>query len=379
MLTRGFGYSVGNLAVQRAGGEDVTRDDFGSYCSCATVERAWSGRRLPAQRGRTRSIPRDLHEDRAGSFAYVTEHDRHTAGGRRLARTTPSARVSIYQHRQPGSGRSCHLVCRARARAHAADSFAHPAFSMFVANRVCRIRWRAARNSRRTTAGERRLGPPAPQSAIVEGEILRSPEFEGPGAFHRGARELRERSRYGTAGLLVQHGGTVPDGCSRAGTAAGSGWRDRAHCLLDRRGGLPQGRTRLCSTSTARQRVCTGGNWRGPGAVQLRHLGIGLQPKASCSSARQPCARGQCIHAFLVDGHTRGRWAGGAVGRRDFRGSASCLVRIDDVEADRDCASAACGPDNWRMKLLAVDLVILNDALRLHVSGSANALRHQLR
>jgi cyclic beta-1,2-glucan synthetase len=234
---------------------------------------------------------------------------------------------------------------------------------------------------RRRTAAESEVW--AAHHAVVEGEALRSPEFETDRARFLGrGRELREaisacdgRPLSNTVGTVLdpvfalRHRLRVPAG----GTVRVAYWTGVS---ATRQGVLDL----LDKHHEANAFVRAGTLAWTQAQVQLRHLGIDaaeaglfqrlashvVMANASMRSSSDAIRRG--------GGPPPGLWAHGISGDLPI-----VLLRIDDVEEIEIARQLLRAHEYWCMKLLAVDLVILNERAHSYVQELQNALDTQVR
>ena len=371
----------GDIAVTRWR-EDATRDDYGSYVFLRDVEsaRVWSAGYQPC------GVEADhfevtFSEDRA-EFMRIDESMTTTleimvspeddAEVRRLSLTNTGNRL-----------RDIDVTSYSElALAPAAADLAHPAFSkMFVQTEFLAKHGALLATRRRRTPGEPEIW--AVQHAVVEGEALRAPEYETDRARFLGrGREVGEAIAILDGRRLSNTVGTVLDPVfalrQRVRVPAGASvriavWtsvastRAEALELLDKH-----------QESNAFVRAGTLA-WT-QGQVQLRHLGVDAAEASLfqrlagyllyANAAMRPAS------ATLRQGAAgpEALWAQGISGDLPI-----VLVRIDDVE-DMDLARQLLrAQEYWRMKQLAVDLVILNERAASYVQDLQNALETQLR
>ena len=112
--------------------------------------------------------------------------------------------------------------------------------------------------------------------------------------------------------------------------------------------------------------------------VQLRHIGIDAARSGPVSTPCRPHAVRRCVDAPVV-GHdpARQRRAGGAVGSRDFRRHSDRAGAIDAIEDIAIARQLLRAHEYWRMKQLAVDLVILNERASSYIQDLQIALETQ--
>jgi cyclic beta-1,2-glucan synthetase len=383
MLTAaGSGYSRwGDLAITRWR-EDATRDDLGSYFFLRDVDSGivWSAGYQPS------GVEPDRYEvtfteDRAEfmrvdatitTMLQVLVSPEDDAEVRRVSITNTGNR-----HRDIDITSYAELVLATPA----ADA-AHPAFSkLFVQTEYAAKVGALLATRRRRTVTETEIW--AAHQAVVEGEILRSPEFETDRARFLGrGRELRKpiavcdgRPLSNTVGTVLdpvfalRHRLRVPAG----GTVRIAYWTGVATTR--------QGVLDLLDKHHETNAFVRAGTLAWTQAqVQLRHLDIDateanlfqrlashvLLANASMRSSSDAICRGGGTPAAL--------WAQGISGDLPI-----LLVRIDDIEEIEIARQLLRAHEYWRMKLLAVDLVFLNERAHSYVQDLQNALDTQVR
>jgi cyclic beta-1,2-glucan synthetase len=383
MLTAaGSGYSRwGDLAVTRWR-EDVTRDDFGSYFLLRDVESGvvWSTGYQPCALEAER-YEATFTEDRA---EIVRVDDTMTTMLEVLVSPEDDAevrRVSISN----GGNRRRDIDVTSYAElvlAPPAADLAHPAFSkLFVQTEYLEKSGALLATRRRRAPDEAEIW--VGQLAVVEGESLQKPEYETDRARFLGrGRELREaiaiydgRRLSNTVGTVLdpifalRHRVRVPAGATvRIATwTCVASTREAVLQLLDKH-----------QESNAFVRASTLA-WT-QAQVQLRHLGIdaaeanlfqrlaghALYANAALRPASATISRGAAGPEAL--------WAQGISGDLPI-----VLLRIDSVD-DIDIARQLLrAQEYWRLKQLAIDLVILNERAASYVQDLHNALETQLR
>ena len=383
MLTAaGSGYSRwGDLSVTRWR-EDATRDDHGSYVILRDVDTGtvWSAGYQPC------GVAADRYEvafteDRAeyrrldGTMSTTLEvlvSPEDDAEVRRVTLSNDGNRA-----RDIDVTSYCELVL-----APAAADLAHPAFSkLFVQTEYLDKSGALLATRRRRTPEEPEIW--AATHAVVEAEQLRPAEYETDRARFLGrGRELRDSiavldghrlsNTVGTvldAVFVLRHRVRVPAG----GSARIALWTSIA---TTRAGALEL----LDKHQEANAFIRAGTLTWTQGQVQLRHLGI----DAAEANLFQRLA-GYILYASATmrpvsatirrgAGGPEGLWAQGISGDLPI-----VLVRIDNVE-DIDIARQLLrAQEYWRLKRLAVDLVILNERATTYVQDLQDALETQLR
>jgi cyclic beta-1,2-glucan synthetase len=383
MLTAaGSGYSRwGDLAVTRWR-EDATRDDLGSYFFLRDVDSGlvWSAGYQPS------GVEPDRYavtftEDRA---EFMRVDATMTTVLEVLVSSEDDAEVRRVSLTNTGNrDRDLDITSYAElVLAPLAADIAHPAFSkLFVQTEYAAKEGVLLATRRRRAITEMEVW--AAHQAVVEGETLRSPEFETDRSRFLGrGNELREpiavcdgRPLSNTVGTVLdpvfalRHRLRVPAG----GTVRIAYWTGVA---TTRQGVLDL----LDKHHEANAFVRAGTLAWTQAQVQLRHLGIDvaeanlfqrlashvLLANASMRSSSDTILRGGGTPAAL--------WAQGISGDLPI-----VLVRIDDVEEIAIARQLLRAHEYWRMKLLAVDLVILNERAHSYVQELQNALETQVR
>ncbi|MGA3156756.1 MAG: glucoamylase family protein, partial [Steroidobacteraceae bacterium] len=382
LTTAGSGYSRwGDLAITRWQ-EDVTRDDFGSYIYLRDVESGsiWTAGYQPS------GVEPDRYEvtfteDRA---EFVRVDATLTTTLEVLVSPEDDAEVRRLSVTNAGNrARDIDVTSYVElALATPAADAAHPAFSkMFIQTEYEAKLGTILANRRRASTAEPEFW--AAHQAVVEGEMLRPPEVETDRARFIGrGRDLREpvavwdgRPLSNTVGTVldpifalryrvrVPAGGTVRIAFWTAVSAS----RQDVLDLLDKH-----------HDANAFVRAATLA-WT-QAQVQLRHLGIDaaeaglfqrlashvLLANPSMRSSSETIARGAASPAAL--------WAQGISGDLPI-----VLLRIDDVEEIEIARQLLRAHEYWRMKSVAVDLVILNERATSYVQDLQIALETQVR
>jgi cyclic beta-1,2-glucan synthetase len=378
----GSGYSRwGDLAVTRWR-EDATRDDLGSYFFLRDVDSGavWSAGYQPT------GVEPDRYEvtfteDRA---EFMRVDATITTTLEVLVSPEDDAEVRRVSITNTGNrARDIDITSYAElVLATPAADIAHPAFSkMFVQTEYVANVGALLATRRRRAITEPEVW--AAHQAVVEGETLRAPEYETDRARFLGrGRELREpiavwdgRPLSNTVGTVLdpvfalRHRLRVPAG----GTARIAYWTGVARTrqdvldLLDKH-------------HEANAFVRAGTLAWTQAQVQLRHLGIdaaeaGLfQRLASHVLLANASMRSSSEAIFRGGGPPAALWAQGISGDLPI-----VLVRIDDVEEIEIARQLLRAHEYWCMKLLAVDLVILNERSSSYVQDLQNALETQVR
>jgi cyclic beta-1,2-glucan synthetase len=383
MLTSaGSGYSMsGSVGITRWR-EDATRDDFGSYCFLRDVdsEAVWSAGYQPCgvepddysvtfTEDRAEFVRTDATLTTTLEIVVSPEDD---AEARRITiansgDTTRTIDVTSY--------------CELSLAPPAADA-AHPAFSkLFVQTQYIAKLGVLLATRRRRTPDEAEIW--ASHHVVVEGEVIGEREYETDRARFLGrGRELHEAAAVTDGRPLSNTVGTVLDPVF----------------ALRRRVRIPPGATVRLSfwTSVAASRSSVldlfdkhqDANAYGRAAtlswtqaqVQLRHLGVTAEEAtlfqriagyvlfadASMRPSSETIARGNGSRSAL--------WAHGISGDLPI-----VLLRIADVEDSAIARHLLQAHEYWRLKQLAVDLVILNERAASYVQDLQIALETAVR
>jgi len=378
----GSGYSRwGDIAVTRWR-EDSSCDDYGSYFFLRDVEsgRVWSTGYQPC------GVEADTYEvtfteDRA---EYIRIDGAMTTTLEVMVSPEDDAEVRRISLINTGNRlRDVDVTSYSElVLAPAAADLAHPAFSkMFVQTEYLEKHGALLATRRRRTPEEPEVW--AVQHTVVEGECLREPDYETDRARFIGrGQELGEAIAVVDGRRLSNTVGTVLDPVfalrqrvrvPAGGTVRIAVWTSMAST---RAGALELMDKHQESNAFVRAGTLA---WT-QGQVQLRHLGI----DAAEASLFQRLA-GHLLYANAAmrpSSATIIRGAGGpeALWAQSISGDLPIvLVRIDAVE-DMDLARQLLrAQEYWRMKQLAVDLVILNERASSYVQDLQNALETQLR
>ena len=365
MLTAaGSGYSRwGDRAVTRWR-EDATRDDWGCYIYLRDVEsgEVWSAAYQPTAPSPTATTSRSprIAPSSSGATATLTTtlevvvSPEDDAEVRRVSIANTGARA-----------REIEVTSYAEiVLAPPAADIAHPAFSkLFVRDRISRRRaapsWRRAAGAPRTS---RRSGRRISRSSRARASASSSSKPTAPAS--SAAATTSERRRRDRRPAPVQHRGRCSIRSSRC--AGGCASRPAARCASPS-GRWSRPRARRCSTSSTS--ITT------PTPSSGRDAWPGPRPRCSCttSASRQSeaslfqrlaghvalCQSGVAAvvrHDPPRPGAAVGLWPQGISGDLPI-----VLVRIDDVEDVDIVRELLQAHEYWRMKRLAVDLVILNE------------------
>ena len=383
MLTAaGSGYSHwGDIAVTRWR-EDVTRDDFGSYFLLRDVESGlvWCTAYQPC------ALVADRYEvtyteDRA---EIVRVDDTMTTTLEVLVSPEDDAEVRrVSLHNSGNRQRDIDVTSYAElVLAPRAADLAHPAFSkLFVQTEYLEKSGALLATRRRRSPDEAEIW--VAQLAVVEGESLQETEYETDRARFLGrGHELREAIAIHDGRRLSNTVGTVLDPVfalrHRVRVPAGATVRIATWtCVAATRAAVLQLLEKY-QGSNAFVRVGTLACVQAK--VQLRHLGI----EAAEANLFQRLA-GHVLYAnaalrpssaTIVRGAAgpEALWAQGISGDLPI-----VLLRIDSVD-DIDIARQLLrAQEYWRLKRLAIDLVILNERAASYVQDLQNALETQLR
>jgi len=383
MLTAaGSGYSRwGDLAVTRWQ-EDATRDDLGSYIFVRDVESGavWCAGCQPCAVEPDR-YEATFTEDRAeiirvdGALTTILE-----------VMVSPEddaevRRVSIINtgHRE----RELDLTSYAEiALAPPSAAAAHPAFSkMFVVTEHEARVGALLATRRRRSADEAELW--VAHQAVVEGETLRLPEFE------------TDRARFLGRGGDLRQAVAVCDGRPLSNTAGTV--LDPVFALRHRLRVPPGGTVRIAYwTGVAGSRasvldlidkhreasafVRAGTLAWTQAQVQLRYLGMDAAEAILFQRLASHVVFSSAALRSSSAAIQRGAGPPGALWSQGISGDLPIvLVRIDDIEEIEIVRQLLRAHEYWRMKLLAVDLVILNERAASYVQDLQNALETQVR
>ena len=383
MLTAaGSGYSRhGDAAVTRWR-EDATRDDMGSYAFLREVDSGvlWSAGYQPCGVEPER-YEVTFTEDRAeivrvdGPITTTLE-----------VMVSPEDDVEVRRVSITNAGhrdREVDVTSYAEiVLAAAAADAAHPAFSkMFV-----QTEYEPKSGALLATRRRRSIGEPqfwAAHQAVVEGEVLRAPQYETDRARFIGrGRDLRRAVAVCDGRPLSNTVGTVLDPvfCLRhrlrvpaGGTARVAHWTGMA--------GTRQGVLDLLDKHRDVSAFVRAGTLAWTQAqVQLRHLGIDaaeailFQRLAGHVLYANPSLRSSSDAIQQGSGPPGALWAQGISGDLPI-----VLLRIDDIEEMEIVRQMLRAQEYWRMKLLAADLVILNERASSYVQDLQIALETQVR
>jgi cyclic beta-1,2-glucan synthetase len=383
MLTAaGSGYSRwGDLALTRWR-EDLTRDDHGSYFFLRDVESGlvWSAGFQPSALEPQR-YEVTFTEDRG---EIVRVDDTMTTTLEVLVSPEDDAEVRRVSLSNGGS-RPCDIDVTSYAElvlATPAADLAHPAFSkLFVQTEYLEKSGALLATRRRRSPEEAEVW--VAQLAVVEGESLQPPEYETDRARFIGrGRELRDaiaihdgRRLSNTVGTVLdavfalRHRVRVPAG----GTVRIATWT----CVAATRAALL---LLLDKHQESNAFVRAGTLAWTQAQVQLRHLGI----DAAEANLFQRLA-GHVLYANAAmrpSSATISRGAAGpdALWAQGISGDLPIVLlridSIDDIEIARQLLRAQ---EYWRLKQLAIDVVLLNERAASYVQDLHNALETQLR
>ena len=357
--------------------EDSTRDDTGSYLFLRDVEsgRVWSAGHQPCG-----TVPDSYEaafsEDRAelsrteqgiATLLEVVVSPEDDAEVRRLSITNNGARLRDIEVTS---------YCEMALAPPAADQ-AHPAFSkLFVQTEFVPRLGAILATRRKRSAGEPEIW--AGQQAIIEGEVLGAVEVETDRARFLGrGREVRDAIALADGRHLSNTVGTVLDPVFalryRVRVAAGAAariafWtvvassRQQVLDLLDKH-----------HDANAFVRASTLA-WT-QAQVQLRHLGI---TAAEASLFQQLASHVLFANASLRPSSAAIRRGGAGPATLWSHGISGdlpiVLLRIDEIDDLAIARQLLQAHEYWRMKQLAVDLVILNERASSYVQDLQVAL-----
>jgi cyclic beta-1,2-glucan synthetase len=383
MLTAaGSGYSRWRDVSITRWREDATRDDFGNYVILRDVDSGavWSSGYQPC------GVEADRYE-----VAFTEDRAEYRRIDGNLTTTlevlvSPEDDAEVRRVTLSNSGnwaRDIDVTSYSElVLAPAAADLAHPAFSkLFVQTEFVEKSGALLATRRRRTAEEPEVW--AAHHAVIEGECLRPVEYETDRARFLGrGRELRDSIAVLDGRRLSNTVGTV---------------LDPVFALRYRVRVPPGGAVRIALwTSVAATRagllevldrhreanafVRTGTLTWTQGQVQLRHLGIDtaeanlFQRLAGHMLFANAAMRPASATINRGAGGPEGLWAVGISGDLPI-----VLLRIDNVD-DIDIARQLLrAQEYWRLKQLAVDLVIINERATTYVQDLQDALETQHR
>jgi cyclic beta-1,2-glucan synthetase len=382
MLTAaGSGYSgVGDLALTRWR-EDVTRDDSGSYIFLRNVDsgKVWSAGYQPSG-VEPDSYDVTFTEDRAEfirvdasltTMLEIVVSPEDDAEVRRVSVSNTGSRAQDIEFTSFSE-----LVL-----APPANDAAHLAFSKLFVQTEYVAKLGAILATRRRRTGEPEIW--AAHYAVVEGEVIGDPQFE------------TDRVRFLGRGRGVRSPIAVMDGHRLSNTVG---------TVLDPVFALRY-RVRIAPGATARVAfwTCTASSRAGvldlldkhhdgnayvraatlawtQAQVQLRHLGIDAEEAALYQRLASPVLyanssmRPSSVTIRRGSGGAKALWAQGISGELPI-----VLVRIDNAEDMTIVRQLLRAHEYWRMKRLAVDLVILNERASSYVQDLQETLETLLR
>ena len=384
MLTAaGSGYSRWRGMAVTRWREDATCDDWGSYVFLRDVaQRRGVVGRLPAERRRARRL----------STSSSTRIAPRSPGSDGTLTTTLEVLVSAEddaevrrdldrEFRQPGARDRRDLLCRAGAGAAGRRRRASGLLEAVRRDRVSCRPGRSAGDAAAARAGR------AGDLGRASGRRRRRGGGEAggrdrPGPFPRPRPRHPPADRGDRRPALVQHGRHgARSGLRPAPPRACRTRRDRAHRVLDRGRRIPRGGARpgrQASRPTAFERAATLA-WT-QAQVQLHHLGIdpgeaGLfQRLAGHLLYAGPALRPSSDTILRGAGGQPGLWPMGISGDLPI-----VLLRIADIENLDIARQLLQAHEYWRMKQLAVDLVILNERASSYVQDLQIALETLVR
>ena len=377
----GSGYSgVGDLALTRWR-EDVTRDDSGSYIFLRNVDsgKVWSAGYQPSG-VEPDSYDVTFTEDRAEfirvdasltTMLEIVVSPEDDAEVRRVSVSNTGSRAQDIEFTSFSE-----LVL-----APPANDAAHLAFSKLFVQTEYVAKLGAILATRRRRTGEPEIW--AAHYAVVEGEVIGDPQFE------------TDRVRFLGRGRGVRSPIAVMDGHRLSNTVG---------TVLDPVFALRY-RVRIAPGATARVAfwTCTASSRAGvldlldkhhdgnayvraatlawtQAQVQLRHLGIDAEEAALYQRLASPVLyanssmRPSSVTIRRGSGGAKALWAQGISGELPI-----VLVRIDNAEDMTIVRQLLRAHEYWRMKRLAVDLVILNERASSYVQDLQETLETLLR
>jgi cyclic beta-1,2-glucan synthetase len=378
----GSGYSRWHdIAVSRWR-EDVTRDDWGSYIFLRDVRSGeiWSAGYQPSA-SEPDSYEVTFGEDRAqivrndGSITTTLDvmvSPEDDAEVRRVSITNHGARV-----------REIEVTSYAEVSlARQADDIAHPAFAkMFVQTEFIPNGSAILATRRQRSGNDPKIW--AAHTAVVEGESTGDVQFE------------TDRARFLGRGQTVRSPAAVMDGWPLSNTAG---------AVLDpifslrRRVRIPRGATAriafwTMAASTREEVVDLADKHRDPQAferastlawtqaqMQLRHLGVGadeanlFQRLANHVLYSDPTLRPPLDAIKRGAGKASTLWAHGISGDLPI-----ILVRVEEDDDLKLVKQLLRAHEYWRLKLLAVDLVIVNERVTSYAQDFQTSLEALVR
>ncbi len=385
LTTAGSGYSrCAGLGVTRWR-EDATRDRGAPTSSCATSRAARSGRPAYQPTGVEPTVYRRRPSRRTA---------RSSIGG--TARSRPRSRSSSRPRTTPRSAGSRSRTGVTRVReleltsyaelvlAPPAADAAHPAFSNlfvqteFVADLGALLATRRARSPAETAVW-------AAHVVAVEGQPAGGAQYETDRArfLGRGRSDPHPDVRHRRSAPVEHRGrGARPDLQPAAPDPARPGRARPAH-LLDAGRAVTRGRARPWPTSTATRRPSSATvtlAWT-QAQVQLHHLGIEPRRGPPLPATRQPRpvlrSRAARRAGRAAAEHAPARRPSGPTASPATCRSSSCAsTRPEDRGIVRQLLRAH---EYWRLKGLAVDLVILNEKAHSYVQDLQTALEALVR
>ena len=384
LTTAGSGYSRwGDIAVTRWR-EDATRDDFGSYVFLqGRPQRAGLVGRLSAERRRARRLRCRLQRRSRRVRAPRRNADDDTGCARLRRRMMREVRrVSISN---TGSRvRELDVTSYAElVLARHVDDVAHPAFSkLFVETEYLADVGAILATRRRRSPSEPEIW--AAHLAVVDGEAVGKPEIETDRARFLGRGQgIRTPIALIDGRPLSNTVGTVLDPIfalrRRVRRRAG---RNGAHRLLDDGRVDARSAARLRRQAPGRGRL-SGARRRSPGRRRRCSsiISASRPAKPPCSSVSPdmsiyaaPTLRPSSDAIVRGAGAQSGLWAHGISGDLPI-----VLLRITDTENIDIARELLQAHEYWRMKQLAVDLVILNERQSSYVQDLQIAIETLVR
>ena len=380
MLTAaGSGYSRWRDLALTRWREDATCDDWGSYIYLKTSAAAtWSAGFQPSG-----VEPDDydvvFNEDRAeftrrdGTLTTMLEvvvSAEDDAEVRRVSITNSGNRA-----------RDIEITSYAElVLAPQADDVAHPAFlKLFVETEYLADLGAILATRRRRSPTDPEIW--AAHLAVVDGEtVWGAGDGDRPGPFPRPrARRPGADRGDGRPAALQHRRHRARSGLRPAAPCADRTGRDGAHRVLDGRRGEPRtsstSSTSIATPSPSNARVHAGLDPGAGAASSSRHRSA--TRRACFSASPATCCMPIRRHAAASETIRRGRRrAAGALGPGHFRRhSRSFCCAIDEIEDIAIIGQLLRAHEYWRMKQLAVDLVILNERSVVLRSGSADRAR----